>query len=78
MAGPKKNGIYLNIYVEIPLYERLKALCEDASQTKMAAVRRALLLHCDDYAHKRKKTSYDVWVIPSRRNAMEKAHNKLY
>ena len=32
MARPKKNGTYLNVCIETPLYERLEALCEDSDQ----------------------------------------------
>ena len=42
MGRPKKNGTYLNICIETPIYERLEALCEDAGQTKTVAVERAL------------------------------------
>lgn len=54
MAGPKKNGTYLNVCIETPLYERLEALCEDAGQTKTVAVERALALYLEDYEEKQK------------------------
>lgn len=54
MARPKKNGTYLNVCIETPLYERLEALCEDASQTKTVAVERALALYLEDYEEKQK------------------------
>lgn len=54
MARPKKNGTYLNVCIEIPLYERLEALCEDAGQTKTVAVERALALYLEDYEEKQK------------------------
>ena len=49
MSRPKKNGTYLNVCIETPIYERLEALCNDAGQTKTVAVERALLLYLDDY-----------------------------
>ena len=55
MARPKKNGTYLNVCIETPIYERLKALCSDAGQTKTIAVERALLAYLDDYELKQKK-----------------------
>lgn len=55
MARPKKNGTYLNVCIETPLYERLEALCEDAGQTKTVAVERALALYLEDYEEKQKK-----------------------
>ena len=42
MARPKKNGTYLNVCIETPIYERLEKLCEDAGQTKTVAVEREL------------------------------------
>ena len=44
MARPKKNGTYLNVCIETPIYERLEALCNDAGQTKTVAVERAINL----------------------------------
>ena len=52
MGRPKKNGTYLNICIETPIYERLEALCEDAGQTKTVAVERALTAYLDDYEEK--------------------------
>lgn len=54
MARPKKNGTYLNVCIETPLYERLEKLCEDAGQTKTVAVERALTLYLEDYEEKQK------------------------
>ena len=55
MGRPKKNGTYLNICIETPIYERLEALCEDAGQTKTVAVERALKLYLDEYEEKQRK-----------------------
>ena len=54
MARPKKNGTYLNVCIETPIYERLVALCEDAGQTKTVAVERALTLYLEEYEEKQK------------------------
>lgn len=54
MARPKKNGTYLNVCIETPIYERLVSLCEDAGQTKTVAVERALLAYLDDYDEKQR------------------------
>ena len=54
MGRPKKNGTYLNICIETPIYERLEVLCEDAGQTKTVAVERALTAYLDDYDEKQK------------------------
>lgn len=55
MARRKKNGTYLNVCIETPIYERLEKLCIDAGQTKTVAVERALMLYLDDYEEKQKK-----------------------
>lgn len=55
MARPKKNGTYLNVCIETPIYERLEVFCEDAGQTKTVAVERALMLYLEDYEVKQKK-----------------------
>ena len=54
MGRPKKNGTYLNICIETPIYERLEALCVDAGQTKTVAVERALMAYLDDYDEKQR------------------------
>ena len=54
MARPKKNGTYLNVCIETPIYERLEKLCEDAGQTKTVAVERALNLYLDNYEEKQR------------------------
>ncbi len=55
MARQKKNGTYLNVCIETPIYEKLEALCKDAGQTKTVAVERALTAYLDDYAEKQRK-----------------------
>ena len=54
MARPKKNGTYLNVCIETPIYERLEKLCEDAGQTKTVAVERALNAYLDEYDEKQR------------------------
>ncbi len=54
MARPKKNGTYLNVCIETPIYEKLEKLCEDAGQTKTVAVERALALYLEDYEEKQR------------------------
>ena len=54
MARLKKNGTYLNVCIETPIYERLEALCDDAGQTKTIAVERALTAYLDNYEEKQK------------------------
>ena len=54
MARPKKNGTYLNVCIETPIYERLEAMCDDAGQSKTVAVERALSQYLDEYDVKQK------------------------
>lgn len=54
MAKPKKNGTYLNVCIETPIYERLEAMCDDAGQSKTVAVERALTLYLDEYDEKQR------------------------
>ena len=54
MAKPKKNGTYLNVCIEKPIYERLEAMCDDAGQSKTVAVERALTLYLDEYEEKQR------------------------
>ena len=55
MARPKKNGTYLNVCIETPIYNRLVALCDDAGQTKTVAVERALTAYLADYEEKQRR-----------------------
>lgn len=54
MARPKKNGTYLNVCIETPIYERLRAMCADTGQPKTVAVERALTAYLNDYEEKQK------------------------
>lgn len=54
MARQKKNGTYLNVRIETPIYERLEKMCKEAGQTKTVAVERALVTYLDDYDKKQK------------------------
>lgn len=54
MAKIKKNGTYLNICVETPIYEKQETLCVDVGQTKTKAVERALRAYFDDCARTQK------------------------
>ncbi len=55
MTRPKKNGTYLNVCIQTPIYNRLVALCDDAGQTKTVAVERALTAYLADYEEKQRK-----------------------
>lgn len=55
MARPKKNGTYLNVCIETPIYERIENFCKDAGHTKTVAVERALISYFDEYEEMKKK-----------------------
>ena len=55
MARPKKNGTYLNVCIETPIYEKLESFCDEAGQTKTVAVERALAAYLAAYEEKQKK-----------------------
>ena len=55
MARPKKNGTYLNVCIETPIYERLEKLCEAAGQSKTVAVESASNENLNDYDEMQKK-----------------------
>lgn len=55
MARQKKNGTYLNVCIETPIYERLENFCKDAGHTKTVAVERALISYFDEYEEMKKK-----------------------
>lgn len=55
MARPKKNGTYLNVCIETPIYERLENFCKDAGHTETVAVERALISYFDEYEEMKKK-----------------------
>lgn len=55
MARPKKNGTYLNVCIETPIYERLENFCKDAGHTKTVAVERSLISYFDEYEEMKKK-----------------------
>lgn len=52
MARPKKNGTYLNVCIETPIYERLVSFCEQSGQPKTVAVERALTSYFNDFDEK--------------------------
>ncbi len=55
MARPKKNGTYLNVCIEKPIYDRLAVFCLQAGQSKTVAVERALIAYLDDFEERQRK-----------------------
>ena len=54
MARPRKNGKYINVCIDAPIYERLEKMCSEAGQSKTVAVERALSLYLADYEEKQR------------------------
>lgn len=48
MPRQKKDGHYINYYIDRETYERLEKYCEVKGQTKTAAIERILKQHFDN------------------------------
>ena len=48
MPRPKKDGKYINCYIERELYEKLSAYAADKGQTMTTAIARILKKHLDE------------------------------
>lgn len=55
MARPKKNGTYLNVCIDTPVYDRLADYCEAVGQPKTVAVERAITAYLDGYEEKQRR-----------------------
>ena len=49
MARAKKDGRYVNYYIEREVYEKLETYCEEVGQTKTVAIERILTRYLDNY-----------------------------
>ena len=49
MARAKKDGVYLNVRIETPIYKKLQEVCEEAGQLKTTVVERALAAYFEEY-----------------------------
>ena len=47
MARPKKDGRYINYYIDRKIYERLKHYADDKGQTMTVAIERILKAYLD-------------------------------
>ena len=52
MARAKKDGVYLNVRIETPIYKKLQEACEEAGQLKTTVVERALAAYFEEYDRK--------------------------
>lgn len=55
MPRPKKDGVYINYYIQKDIKERLDKYCEEVGQTNTTAVERILKQFLDDYDAKQKE-----------------------
>ena len=53
MPRPKKDGRFINYFIDRTIYERLKAYAEDKGQSMTTAIERLLTAHLDEYAQTR-------------------------
>ena len=49
MARAKKDGVYINYYIQKDIKDRLDRYCEDVGQTNTMAIERILKQFLDDY-----------------------------
>ena len=47
MSRPKKDGRYLNLYLDRALHEEFEQFCESLGQTKTVAAERAFRMYMD-------------------------------
>ena len=52
MARPKKDGRYINYYIDREIYERLKKYADDTGQTMTIAIERILKTYLDEQEDK--------------------------
>ena len=52
MARAKKDGVYLNVLIETPIYKKLQEVCEEAGQLKTTVVERAIATYFEEYDRK--------------------------
>ena len=55
MARAKKDGVYLNVRIETPIYKKLQEVCEEAGQLKTTVVERALAAYFEEYDRKQER-----------------------
>ena len=49
MPRPKKDGVYINYYIQKDIKDRLDRYCEDVGQTNTTAIERILKQFLDEY-----------------------------
>lgn len=54
MSRPKKDGVYINYYIQKDIKERLDKYCEEVGQTNTMAIERILKQFLDKHDEKSK------------------------
>lgn len=57
MARQKKDGVYINYYIQRDIKEQLDRYCEEIGQTKTIAIERILGKFLDDYFKNKKNNN---------------------
>lgn len=70
MARPKKDGKYLNVYVEQNIYDDFEKFCEDMGQSKTTATERALRFYMDAMRKNMASTTNDINNIKAQSSDM--------
>lgn len=60
MPRPKKDGRYLNLYLDRTLHEEFEQFCESLGQTKTVASERALRMYMDAIERKEEKNYSEI------------------
>lgn len=61
MGRPKKDGVFINYYIDRQVKEMLDEYCQDVGQTSTLAIERILKIHLDNYKkEKESKNMTDV------------------
>ena len=55
MVRSKKDGVYINYYIEREIKNRLDKYCEEVGQTNTKAIERILKQFLDEYEEKKLK-----------------------
>lgn len=60
MARAKKDGVYINYYIQKDIKDRLDRYCEDVGQTNTMAIERILKQFLDEY-----EDTHNTNLVPS-------------
>lgn len=61
MARAKKDGVYINYYIQKDIKDRLDRYCEDVGQTNTMAIERILKQFLDEYENAQNEYIQKWW-----------------